>query len=75
MGLLPFPLRPLSPHSLSRRVRDLLNGDLGAHRHLPVDPDADPEVAAPVGRPGATTPGGAYGAAQAAAAMNAVAGT
>jgi len=29
-GYLPFPLL----------------GDLGAHRHLPVDPDADPEVAA-----------------------------
>ena len=68
-GYLPFPLQPLSPHSLSRRARDLLNGDLGAHRHLPVDADEDPEAAAPVSRPGATTPGGAYGAAQAAAAM------
>jgi hypothetical protein len=59
----------LSPHSLSRRVRDLLNGDLGAHRHLPVDADEDPEAAAPVSRPGATTAGGAYGAAEAAAAI------
>ena len=68
-GYLPFPLQPLSPHSLSRRARDLLNGDLGAHRDLPVDADEDPEVAAPVSRPGATTPGGAYGAAEAAAAV------
>jgi len=66
-GYLPFPQQPLSPHSLSRRARDLLNGDLGAHRHLPVDPDEDPEAAAPVRL--ATTPGGAYGAAEAAAAM------
>ena len=38
-GALPFPLVPMTPHSLSRRVRDLLAGDLGAHRHLPVDRD------------------------------------
>ena len=38
-GALPFPSQPLTPHSLSRRVRDLLAGDLGAHRHLPVDQD------------------------------------
>ena len=37
-GALPFPLHRLTPHSLSRRVRDLLAGDMGAHRHLPVDP-------------------------------------
>jgi hypothetical protein len=36
-GALPFPSQPLTPHSLSRRVRDILAGDLGAHRHLPVD--------------------------------------
>ena len=41
-GYLPFPLQPLSPHSLSRRVRDLLEGDLGAHRDLPVDADEEP---------------------------------
>jgi hypothetical protein len=31
-GALPFPLQPMTPHSLSRRVRDILAGDLGAHR-------------------------------------------
>ena len=43
-GALPLPLQRLSPHSLSRRVRDLLAGDLGAHRDLPVDPDPEPDV-------------------------------
>jgi len=49
-GALPFPSQPLTPHSLSRRVRDLSAGDLGAHRHLPVDRDGDvkPETPAPV---------------------------
>ena len=37
-GYEPFPLQPLTPHSLSRRTRDLLAGDLGAHRDLPIDP-------------------------------------
>ena len=46
-GALPLPLQRLSPHSLSRRVRDLLAGDLGAHRDLPVDPDPEPVVAEP----------------------------
>ena len=46
-GALPLPLQRLSPHSLSRRVRDLLAGNLGAHRDLPVDPDPEPEVPAP----------------------------
>jgi len=46
-GALPLPLQRLSPHSLSRLVRDLLAGDLGAHRDLPVDPDPEPEVPAP----------------------------
>jgi hypothetical protein len=46
-GALPFPLQPLTAHSLSRRVRDLLAGDLGAHRHLPVDRDQDAEAATP----------------------------
>src|SRR6476646_10417365 len=36
---MPFPSQPLTPHSLSRRVRDILAGDLGAHRHVHVDPD------------------------------------
>ena len=43
-GALPFPSQPLTPHSLSRRVRDILAGDLGAHRHLPVNQDADAEA-------------------------------
>ena len=43
-GALPLPLQRLSPHSLSRRTRDLLAGDLGAHRDLPVDPDPEPEL-------------------------------
>ena len=38
---LPFPLQRLTPHSRSRRVRDLLAGDLGAHREFPVDPDEE----------------------------------
>ena len=44
---LPLPLQRLSPHSLSRRTRDLLAGDLGAHRDLPVDPDPEPGITAP----------------------------
>jgi hypothetical protein len=40
-GALPFPLEPMTPHSLSQRVRDILAGDLGAHRDLPVDQDDD----------------------------------
>ena len=47
-GYVPFPLRRLTPHSLSRRVRDLLSGDLGAHREYPVDPATEPEQPAPV---------------------------
>ena len=70
-GALPLPLQRLSPHSLSRRVRDLLAGDLGAHRDLPVDPDPEPDVAAPekppVTEPAAST---AYDAADAAAAWD-----
>jgi hypothetical protein len=41
-GALPFPPPPLTPHSLSRRARDLLAGDLGAHRALDVDPQEPP---------------------------------
>jgi len=47
-GYLPFPLQRLTPHSLSRRVRDLLAGDLGAHREFPIDTDEDTEPAKPV---------------------------
>ena len=47
-GYLPFPVHRLTPHSLSRRVRDLLAGDLGAHRDLPVDTDDQPETPTPV---------------------------
>ena len=59
------------PHSLSRRARDLLAGDLGAHRDLPVDPDPDPVVAAPE-KPPAITPaaGSAYDTADAVAAWD-----
>ena len=69
-GALPLPLQRLSPHSLSRRVRDLLAGNLGAHRDLPVDPDPEPEVTAPESRPVVTTPMSAYQAADAAAAWD-----
>jgi hypothetical protein len=68
-GALPLPLQRLSPHSLSRRVRDMLAGDLGAHRDLTVDPDPEPVVTAPekprVIEPAASN---AYDAADAAAA-------
>ena len=70
-GALPLPLQRLSPHSLSRRVRDLLAGDLGAHRDLPVDRDPEPEPVATVPeKPPVTEPGAsrAYDAADAAAA-------
>ena len=52
-GYAPFPVQRLTPHSLSRRTRDLLAGDLGAHRELPVDTDPEPErpVAAPIPAP------------------------
>ena len=64
MGALPLPLQRLSPHSLSRRSRNLLNGDLGAHRDLPVDPDPEPIKSAPAIEPA----GSPYDAADAAAA-------
>jgi hypothetical protein len=41
-------LQPLTTYSLSQRVRDILAGDLGAHRHLTVDRDKAAENAAPV---------------------------
>ena len=69
-GYEPFPLQPLTPHSLSRRTRDLLAGDLGAHRDLPVDPDPEPEPTKPVSRPVTAPPGSAYGAVDAAAAWD-----
>jgi len=68
-GALPLPLQRLSPHSLSCRVRDLLAGDLGAHRDLPVDPDPEPEAPKPQ-TPPVITPAreNVYDAADAAAA-------
>ena len=71
-GALPLPLQRLSPHSLSRRARDLLAGDLGAHRDLPVDPDPEPEVTAAGEAAGhrASAPSSAYDAADAAAAWD-----
>jgi hypothetical protein len=68
-GALPLPLQRLSPHSLSRRARDLLAGDLGAHRDLPVDPNPEPEPTAPESRPVVTPPRSAYGVGEAAAAV------
>lgn len=50
-GAVPFPLQHLTPHSLSQRVRDVLAGDLGSHRDLPVDPD-DTEPKRPAAVPG-----------------------
>jgi hypothetical protein len=47
MGLRAVPGAAAEPHSLSRRVRDLLSGDLGAHRDLPVDTDDVSEPATP----------------------------
>ena len=44
---MPFPVQRLTAHSLSRRARDLLSGDLGAHRDLPVDTDDEPEPSTP----------------------------
>ncbi|HEY5117497.1 MAG TPA: hypothetical protein VIJ00_18385 [Nakamurella sp.] len=70
-GALPLPLQRLSPHSLSRRARDLLAGDLGAHRDLPVDPDPEPQTTAPE-NPADLTPASAsaYNATDAAAAWD-----
>jgi len=72
-GYEPFPLQPLTPHSLSRRTRDLLAGDLGAHRDLPVDPEPETETTVPDRRPMPATPRAAYGAADAADAADAAA--
>jgi hypothetical protein len=58
-GALPIPLVPMTPHSLSGRVRDLLAGDLRAHRHLPVDrdeaADTDNPIPVPLGLSGGYT--------------------
>src|SRR5450755_4470655 len=59
-GYVPFPLRRLTPHSLSRRVRDLLAGDLGDHREYPVNPDDDTAAEQPAPVPAER---GVYGAA------------
>jgi len=50
-GHVPFPLERLTPHSLSRRFRDFLAGDLGAHRTYPVDPNEDTEPEVPTSVP------------------------
>ena len=55
-GLLPFPLQTLTPHSLSRRVQDLLAGDLGAHRHLPGERAEDVETEGPAEVPAGVRP-------------------
>lgn len=39
-GVFAFSVRPLTPHSLSRIVRDALDGDFGVHRNIDLgDPD------------------------------------
>jgi hypothetical protein len=42
-GALPFPHPRLTPHSHSRRTRDLLAGELVAHRTLPIPSDQPPQ--------------------------------
>jgi hypothetical protein len=69
-GALPLPLQRLSPHSLSRRARDLLSGDLGAHRDLPIDPDTEPVVTAPPEKPPVIESTDGYKPADAAAAWD-----
>ena len=61
----PDPALPVPPR------QDILAGDLGAHRDLPVDPDPDPETTAPESQPVTAPPGReAYGAVDAAAAWD-----
>jgi len=48
MGIHAVPAAAADTPSLSRRARDLLAGDLGAHRDLPIDDDADTPTPAPV---------------------------
>ena len=69
-GALPHPRPRLSPHSLSRRARDLLVGHLGVHRDLPVDPDPEPEASVRRILPPDDPRVGAYDAADAAAAWD-----
>jgi len=69
-GALPLPLQRLSPHSLSRRARDLLAGDLGAHRDLPVDPEPEPETTGPERPPVIEQAAADYNTADAAAAWD-----
>lgn len=39
-GVFAFPVQPLTPHSLSRIVRNALDGDIGVHRNIDLgDPD------------------------------------
>ena len=48
-GYVPFPVQRLTPHSLSRLVHQMMAGDFGAHRRIPVDDELpDPEQPAPV---------------------------
>src|SRR5664279_2498649 len=63
-GASPFPLPRLTAHSQSRRARDLLAGDLGAHRQLPVP--ADDPTGQPPASPGTADPPGGYVAVEAA---------
>jgi hypothetical protein len=47
-GYVPFQLRRLTPHSLSRLVQQMLAGDFVTHRRIPVDEVPEPEQPAPV---------------------------
>ena len=48
-GYVPFPLRRLTPHSLSRLAQQMLAGDFVAHRRIPVNDEMpEPEQPAPV---------------------------
>jgi len=49
-GYVPFPLRRLTPHSLSRLVHSMLAGDFVAHRRIAID-DQAPESEAPAFAP------------------------
>ena len=69
-GALPLPRPRLSPHSLSRRARDLLVGHVGVHRDLRVDPDPEPEASVRRILPPDDPRVGAYDAADAAAAWD-----
>ena len=47
-GYVPFPLRRLTPHSLSRLIQQMLAGDFVAHRRIPIDDDAVTSFADPL---------------------------